>query len=276
MMLKILAPLWLAVCIAAITFTLNVNRSYGTRIRLDDARRVRILIRGQGTPTVVFEHFGVAPVEAWNVVQPRVSEFTRTFTYDHAGYWGSDPGPTPRDARAIAADLHATLQRANIPPPYILVGQSFGGPLIRVFAHTYPNDVAGLVFVDPTQEEFIAWLRKHHPHLNRIDPKDLAAGNEWGCGDISLAQACAATPLPAVPLTLITAMDDRHVPTQFKSFLPIWLDCHRQWLRQFPRAGHIVLTNSGHPVQFDQPEQVIDAIRDIVHQARNASARERQ
>ncbi|MCC6233531.1 MAG: alpha/beta fold hydrolase, partial [Verrucomicrobiales bacterium] len=112
--------------------------------------RVRAVVRGTGSPTVVLEAFGSAPAELWNRISRDVAEFAPVFSYDHAGHWGSEPGPKPRDARQIAMELHAALAAAGRRPPYLLVGYSFGGPYTRVFADLYPSDVAGLVLVDPT------------------------------------------------------------------------------------------------------------------------------
>src|SRR5688572_8794104 len=63
---------------------------------------LRMRIEGRGSPTVIFETPGVAPAEAWCRVQPAVARFTRTVSYDHAGYWGSERGPEPRDGRRLA------------------------------------------------------------------------------------------------------------------------------------------------------------------------------
>src|SRR5262249_13981306 len=140
------------------------------------------------------------------LVQREVAKFSRVAAYDHAGYWGSQPGPKPRDARRISQELHTALQHAGFLPPYVMVGYSFGGPFVRVFAHSFPQEIAGLVFVDPSQEECFDWLKTHHPEVNRISDEDFAKEDEWGCSWASLNQARAAWPLPPVPVTLITCM----------------------------------------------------------------------
>src|SRR5205823_4839104 len=136
--------------------TAAVCTDYGERVDVE-GRGVRLKIAGRGSPVVVLETSGMAPLECWARVQPEVAKFARVVAYDHAGYWGSDPGPKPRDARQVAQELHELLRRADMQPPYVLVGYSFGGPFIRVFAHRYPDEVAGMVFVDPSQEEAFEW-----------------------------------------------------------------------------------------------------------------------
>lgn len=82
-----------------------------------------------------------------------MAKTTRACAYDRAGLGYSDPGPEPRDSRRIVAELHALLGRADIPPPYILVGHSFGGFNTRLYAYTWPDEVAALVLVDVSHED---------------------------------------------------------------------------------------------------------------------------
>ena len=89
----------------------------------------------------------------WGLVQPDVSRFTRACSYDRAGLAWSDPGPTPRTMRQEAYELHALLKAARIKAPFVLVGHSIGGLIARVYAERYPDEVAGMVLVDPTHED---------------------------------------------------------------------------------------------------------------------------
>ncbi len=89
-------------------------------------------------------------------MQPEVAKFARTVSYDRAGLGWSDGGPNPRTSEQIVAELHILLTNAKIPKPYILVGHSFGGLNIRLYTDTYPQEVAGMVFVDTSHEDQIA------------------------------------------------------------------------------------------------------------------------
>jgi pimeloyl-ACP methyl ester carboxylesterase len=108
---------------------------------------------GAGKPTVILESGLGIPAIGWGLVQLRIARFARVCSYDRAGYGWSDPGPFPRTSREIARELHALLRNAHVRPPYILVGHSFGGFNIRLFNEMYPNEVAGVVFVDASQED---------------------------------------------------------------------------------------------------------------------------
>ncbi|MBZ5610307.1 MAG: alpha/beta hydrolase [Acidobacteriia bacterium] len=112
-------------------------------------RRLHLIDSGQGGPSVIFESGISASCLNWTHVRTQVAGFTRACAYDRASLGWSDPAPAPRVASAIVDDLHALLAAAKIPPPYVLVGHSFGGLLIRAYGATHPDQVAGLVLIDP-------------------------------------------------------------------------------------------------------------------------------
>ncbi len=112
-------------------------------------RRLHLIDRGANGPPVVFESGISATCLNWTQVRAKVERFARACTYDRAWLGWSDPAPLPRSTSAIVDDLHVLVAAAQVPQPYILVGHSFGGMLVRAFAAQYPGDVAGLVLVDP-------------------------------------------------------------------------------------------------------------------------------
>lgn len=117
-----------------------------------EGHRLHINCTGHGGPTVVVEN-GLGDFSFdWILVQDRVSRFTRICTYDRAGYAWSDPGPTPRTFDQLNLELHDALFKLRERSPYVLVGHSFGGPVARNFAATYPLLVAGMVLVDSAFE----------------------------------------------------------------------------------------------------------------------------
>jgi pimeloyl-ACP methyl ester carboxylesterase len=108
-----------------------------------------LMERGVGESVVVFESGISATCLNWTEVCTSVEEFARACTYDRAGLGWSNPAKSPRTIATIVDELHALLQAAQISPPYILVGHSYGGMLVRAYAARYPGDVRGLVLVDP-------------------------------------------------------------------------------------------------------------------------------
>ena len=108
---------------------------------------------GEGGPTVILDAaMGCNSLE-WSLIQPGVAKITRVCSYDRAGNGWSDEGPYPRTSMQIAEELHNLLTRAKIPGPYILVGHSFGGVNMRLYASRYPEDVIGMILVDASHED---------------------------------------------------------------------------------------------------------------------------
>jgi pimeloyl-ACP methyl ester carboxylesterase len=121
-------------------------------------RQLHIDVRGQGGPTVVLEAGIAASSISWALVQNRIAEFTTVVSYDRAGFgWSRHAAPHRPTALAAAEELAVLLERAGIAPPFILVGHSFGGLIVRIFQQTFPEKVAGLVFVDPVAR--VEWAR---------------------------------------------------------------------------------------------------------------------
>lgn len=115
-------------------------------------RRLHLLCSGEGTPTVILEAGASSFAIDWTLVQPEVSKGSRTCSYDRAGMGWSDP-VSPATRASSAVDLHTLLQKAGERGPYVLVGASRGGLLVRSYLESYPDDVAGFVFVDPSTED---------------------------------------------------------------------------------------------------------------------------
>jgi pimeloyl-ACP methyl ester carboxylesterase len=115
--------------------------------------RLHLNCIGQGTPTVVMDAGGGAPSITWGLVPAEIAKFTRVCTYDRAGFGWSDRNPKlPRTSQQSVDELHLLLTKAEINPPYILVGHSLGGVNMRLYASQYPEDVVALVLVDSSHE----------------------------------------------------------------------------------------------------------------------------
>jgi pimeloyl-ACP methyl ester carboxylesterase len=125
--------------------------------------RLHLYCTGAGGPTVVLEHGHRATYLDWYRVQPEIAKVTRVCSYDRAGYGWSDPSPRERTPSMIADELHSLLQAAGEKPPYLLVGHSFGAMNVVMFAHKFPDEVAGVVLVDGSTPESLrpaGWREK--------------------------------------------------------------------------------------------------------------------
>lgn len=125
----------------------------GRLIDIGDGRRLYLLEKGAGEATVLFESGIAATNLNWCHIQEKVSQFASTASYDRSGLGWSSPCRTARTPGNIAVELHELLSEARINPPYILVGHSFGGLVMRKFALLYPDQVTGIILVDPMRCE---------------------------------------------------------------------------------------------------------------------------
>ena len=121
-------------------------------------RRLHVVCKGAGTPTVITESGSSSFSIEWALVQEQVAPFTRICSYDRAGFAWSDRGPAENTVEETMDDLHLLLGIAGIHPPYVLVGHSIGGMYVRAYQRRYPDEVAGLVLVDATPEEDAEYL----------------------------------------------------------------------------------------------------------------------
>jgi pimeloyl-ACP methyl ester carboxylesterase len=239
-------------------------------------RRLFLRCVGQGSPTVVFEsHL----THDWFALQNQLAGFTRVCSWDHpSGPWSrSDPAAGPRTARDIVSDLHTLLRVAGVPGPYVLAGHSNRGLFSLLYASTYPRQVAGLVLIDAVHPAYHkrrlamfkpllppeVWeaLRQEAmavPH-RLIDPEQL---DIW-TSERQTRVALGRSPLRPMPLVVLTR-GHPDVPGPFvEQDEALWLQLQRELAQLVPGSRHVI-TQSGHNIPDEQPELVLDAIRDVV------------
>jgi pimeloyl-ACP methyl ester carboxylesterase len=248
--------------------------------------RLAIHCIGESSPTVVLETGLGAPSEYWAPIQQEIAGLTRVCRFDRAGRGKSDPAPTPRTCADMVADLRALLHNASIPAPYVLVGNSLGGMNARLYAYQHPEEVAGLVLVDGShQDQFTRSVEAlPEPEPNSPDSHKgfyhFWAGGGWRdpannpenvdfvTSREQLRAIHSLGDLPVVVLASGTFL--RYPPTRPEAgprLHEIWQDLQRDLANLSSNSVYSVVESSGHFIQRDQPEEVVDAIRRVLASA---------
>jgi pimeloyl-ACP methyl ester carboxylesterase len=274
-------------------------------VDIGGGRKMYLKCSGTGSPTVMLVGGLRASAEDWSIADKsapavfrEVSKFTRVCACDRPGTpvgekpSRSDSAPQPTTPKDAVADLHSLLSAAGEAGPYVLVGHSYGGLIVRLYASTYPEEISGLVLVDALSEALRdaetpnQWAIQRkliegevresvllYPALERIDV------------DRSLDQVRDAPLLRSIPLVVLSA--DRPWGPQIPSMIAAGKlpsdvppdfgyvtdaaqkKAQEQLANLVPNAKHITNTNSGHEIHKEQPQLVIDAIRQVVEAVRS-------
>ena len=258
----------------------------------------------------------------WSLVQPEIARFARVITYDRAGYAWSDASPLERTSKNIVQELHTMLQVAQISGPYILVGHSFGGCNMQMYATQYPDEVAGLILVDSVHEDQVHILRPPATHYFQLLTGAVYLGAFRLVAKIPLVcdvmrQQILKFPEHVQEIYYSQSMTNKYADTlreeayfapedcrQLKELAPSLADIplivisagqpfmdleraqhfytaeqiahvNEQWpilqvnlAKKSVRSTHIIAQESGHLIPVDQPEVIVDAVRQMIEQLR--------
>ena len=249
---------------------------------------------GQGSPTVILEAGGPDDSSDWELLRVYYGNSTRVCAYDRANLGKSDPAPKPRTFLDMTRDLHTLLLKASIEGPYILVGHSMGGMLVREYADQYPEDVVGLVLVDSAHPDMGARLLTALPPKTAGEPKSLEAWrrySNWMSTSngrmpsdvegvdmlVSNAQVKAVKSLGDLPLLVISRSPNNPVMAAGMPSLPeetnakvlqLWQQMQIELAGLSSNSTRVVADHSGHFVMLEEPRLVADAIRKLVDEYR--------
>lgn len=265
------------------TRTVTVD-GIGLRVRTSD-----LSTRSGQTPIVVFESGAATPLETWDRVLDAVAQFAPVVTYDRSGSgqspWDGEP-PTPSRSNTRLKRLLAELGAA---PPYVMVGHSLGGALVRYFSGTYPADIAGILYVDPTDITMthadgnallmsIGAKDGDYDTFRRQMEKLIPTTGPIGAEAAVMTRLLDADPAdrglpPAPPVATSVILAGRvGTPPQtlasfdVKAFAAAMQELRVKRLRTWVtgRGTFDVASGAGHFVHRDDPQRVIEAIRALV------------
>jgi pimeloyl-ACP methyl ester carboxylesterase len=260
-------------------------------------RKLHVLCAGQGAPTVVFESSGLSPALEWEKLVAEVGKKQRACAYDRAGMGWSDPVDGERAITELVADTRAALTAAGEKPPYVLVGHSIGGALVRQYVASHPDEVRGLVLVDvATKYVMERWpkvgkamrsnlsrgrwlatvglLRLANPL--KLDARDaaltyrartmVAADQVVGAGTAALPTLPASVNVPTVVLTHGRGGDWAGPgvigPVDEAAIEYDWQAAQKELAHDL-KAPLVVADKSGHMIASEQPELIVQAIEKV-------------
>jgi pimeloyl-ACP methyl ester carboxylesterase len=266
--------------------------------------RVHLYCTGSGNPAVVIVGAGFS--FDWGLVQPEVAKFTQVCSYDHSGIGWSDPGP--KDSCSLrVGEVHAALKTSGIKGPYVLVGHSLGGLVARVYASNYPDEVAGVVFVDhafsvpysvdakvlppplPSKPQpVIGGGIESDPNFSKLSSRDrqlhlwamaqtrnqmaMQANMEIMPQCVAAADAIAKEHRHAFgdkPLVDVSTDMGTHVPDDSGSVGRSYAKLQADLLSLSQNSKQMIAEKSGHFIIIDRPDVVVDAISQAVQSVRN-------
>jgi pimeloyl-ACP methyl ester carboxylesterase len=295
----------------------------GRLLDIGDGRRMQIDCRGTGSPTVVFEA-GLDTIGSlsWSAVHDAIASTTRACAYSRPGVMWSDPRTQKFEPDGVARDLHALLAAAGEHAPFVMVGHSLGGPYIMTYTRLYPQDVAGVVFVDASHPDQIQRLNQAiGKNMDRgtgmlkaakalswtgvtrlissqsensnaprqaqlastayisssigaaleegesLDATLAAAGQLRQLGDRPIVVLTATKPLPAAVLKTVQMS-----PEQGQRMQAEWKLLHDDEASWSHHSRHELVPGATHYIQFDKPDVVIAAVKEVVGDVRAGAA----
>jgi pimeloyl-ACP methyl ester carboxylesterase len=247
---------------------------------------------GTGLPPVVIDAGIGSTAEDWQGLQSRIASRTTVIIYDRAGYGSSEAGPLPRDSGTEADELRTLLTALSVPAPYVMVGHSLGGLNLQVYAGRYPDDVAGLVLLDPPP---LSWLLgKGYPELRALAEQMTADWQEIADRGLTAADrqakreaiffqmlasehremlgasaqlAAGVKELGDVPLTVIASgVPNPRFGVVAADYQHYWIEQNRILAKRSTRGSFVLAEESTHHLHVEAADLVVESIFSVLAQ----------
>ncbi|WHX98030.1 alpha/beta hydrolase [Neobacillus sp. DY30] len=232
-------------------------------------------ISGNGKPNIVLINGGSGPIEGWMKIIQKISESSSVFSYNRFGVTGSDKPKEPQDGLTIVRTLREALTIAGFEPPFILVGHSLGGLYANLYARLYPNEAAGIVFLESSHPRDLS-LNEYQGRtikaINKVFTMFDSLSSHKQLNEVNFVketvnQIYQLDDFPEIPVYVITGgQENRMMPEEVRKKR---LENQLELLSLSRNSKHIVAENSGHFPQLSEPMVVIDTIRDCIKQINN-------
>ena len=232
-------------------------------VQISDCKLYAKLVgENNGKPTVVMDAGYGDFSKAWDSVIGDISMLSNVLIYDRAGLGKSETSSNPRTSSEMVIELKELLKEAKIKPPYILVGHSFGGVNMRMFATEYQNEVCGLVLVDSTPEDYRErFLPTMSQDFQQAYNMQFVYEGNYDEFMESLKQLKETRLKLNVPLIVLSAGKKAHYSKESQE---LWNEMQREILEISSDGELVIAENSAHYIQNDEPEVVVSAINKLI------------
>jgi len=222
--------------------------------------------RRSKAPMVLLEAGAGTSTDTWSYVHTPIAEFARVCAYDRPGIGTSERAPDGLTTAEYIDLIQRFLKAASEPPPYVMVGHSMGGLIVSLYAVKHPADISGLVLVDSSHED----QRRKFAALT--GPPISAATDAPPAAPVGLSFTAFADALRekpwrgTVPVVVLTRsrQEATNGDPNAEARYALWMELQRDLANRSPKSEHIVAKNSGHVIQVDEPQLVIDAVRRVL------------
>ena len=250
------------------------------RIVIFNDYQLHINETGQGQPTVIIEAGLGSGLDFYDTLQTVISKLTKVLSYDRPGLGSSSKSPNPRTLPVYINELKLLLETEEIQPPYILVGHSLGGLIVRYYAYKYPEEIVGLVLIDCLHEDWFEYIRTTHSNeevemFNKaIDPNQSTGvtKEEWEQFEYN-CELIKGLEIPLhIPIRIITATQygrDQQVLGYHPEDMKVWAEMQAGIMHNVKDAKQIITDKSGHSIHLTEPELIINSIEEIIVINRN-------
>ncbi len=264
-------------CLIVIVGFISCNTKKAERMVDFGAYQVHIKEAGKGQPTVILEAGLGSGSDDYDTLQTAISKFTKVVLYDRPGLGESSESPNPRTLPVYVSELKELLRTEKIDPPYILIGHSLGGLIMRYYAYKYPEEVVGLILIESTPEHWFDYFRSTHSdeEINKfnmaLDPDSNGSTGttrkEWEQFEMN-CQLIKETDIPQdIPIRIISSAkysDEHEAIGYHPEDMNVWAEMQASFVNNSYDAEQIITVNSGHSIHHSEPELIIKSAEELV------------
>lgn len=240
---------------------------------------------GRDHPTIILEAGLGSGFDDYDTLQTAISEFAKVILYDRPGLGKSSESPDPRTLPVYVNELKELLHIENIEPPYILIGHSLGGLIMRYYAYKYPEEIVGLVLIDSTPEYWFDYFRSTHSieevkKFNKaLDPNSNGSTGtirkEWLQFEMN-CQIIKETEIPQdIPIRIISSAkysNEHEAIGYHPEDMDIWAEMQSSFTNNSDDIKQIITVKSGHSIHHNEPELIIKSVEELVKMNRKSGA----